>query len=63
MISLIGNKWEGYTLTREYDATNNYDVKNAFEEARKRMHLTGVNHGVDIPTTTFERIAKQHGML
>ena len=63
MISLVGNRWEGYTLTREYDPTNNIDTKNAFHEAYERIPLIGVNRGVDIPTSTFERIAMQHGML
>ena len=66
MISLIGNKWCGYTLTREYDAFNDADARQAFAEARDKIQMGAtVNHasGSDIPTTPFERLCKQHGLL
>ncbi len=63
MKSLIGNRWEGYTITREYDSCDKIDKRNAIEDAVKKIGLTGPDHGNSIPTTTFERIAMQHGML
>lgn len=62
MISLVGNKWEGYTVTRQYDPSNEIDKRNAFEHAREKISLRGVNRGCDIPTSTFERVAMEHGM-
>lgn len=63
MISLVGNKWEGYTFTREYDGCDKRDMRNAIEDAGEKIGLIGPNYGSDTPTTTFERIAMQHGML
>ena len=63
MISFVGNRWEGYALTREYDGCDKRDTRKAINEASEKIGLIGPNHGNSIPTTTFERIAMQHGML